>query len=145
MFFLNSCSLQQRFWESSDDSEEDGSNFPGTVPSTNSKGKQPAVRGVRKKEAPTPYSRNAKRGQKTISHGSSQHNEVEKRRRAHLAECYNKLKTVLPKSSAKASNVSVLKSAVDEIRALDKEQKQLIHKKEEQLRLRDQLQKKKVL
>jgi len=47
------------------------------------------------------------------------HNEVEKRRRAYLSSCYNTLRDVLPSiANSKASNVTVLRTAADEIQLL---------------------------
>lgn len=58
--------------------------------------------------------------------GPMQHNEVEKRRRAYLAACYVELKTILPSiADSKASNVSILRTAVEQIQHLDDTQRQL--------------------
>ena len=49
--------------------------------------------------------------------GAAQHNEVEKRRRAYLSHCYTALKEAVPGlENSKASNVTVLRGAVDEIK-----------------------------
>lgn len=60
------------------------------------------------------------------SGGSSLHNEVEKRRRAHLAQCYSHLRDVLPLApGSKTSNVVVLRSATEYIKELEKEEADL--------------------
>jgi len=52
------------------------------------------------------------------------HNEVEKRRRAYLSSCYNTLRDTLPSiAGSKASNVTVLRTAADEIAALVAEER----------------------
>lgn len=55
------------------------------------------------------------------------HNSVEKRRRAYLAECYSKLKTVMPSMrQSKISNALVLQGAADYIMALQTEERLLL-------------------
>mmetsp|Transcript_21672 Transcript_21672/g.64698 ORF Transcript_21672/g.64698 Transcript_21672/m.64698 type:complete len:201 (+) Transcript_21672:171-773(+) len=54
-------------------------------------------------DSPKPYARNPET-----------HNEVEKRRRAYLTQCYVELQSVVPSiADCKASNVTVLRSAAD--------------------------------
>lgn len=68
------------------------------------------------------------------------HNEVEKRRRAYLTNCYNDLHNILPMiSGTKASNATVLRSAVDHIKALEIEHKLILAAKNEQLLLRQRI------
>lgn len=72
---------------------------------------------------------------------------MEKRRRAYLTQCYNELhKTVPTIAGTKASNVVVLQSAADYIKSLEDEEQTLItakadlmRRREEQMRYRDQL------
>eukprot|EP00040_Diaphanoeca_grandis_P005242 m.31966 g.31966 ORF g.31966 m.31966 type:complete len:364 (-) comp16562_c0_seq1:463-1554(-) len=62
------------------------------------------------------------------------HNEVEKRRRAYLTACYNDLHNILPTiSGTKASNATVLRSAVEHIKALKAEDKVYVAAKKELL------------
>lgn len=69
------------------------------------------------------------------------HNEVEKKRRAYLAECYAQLRDVLPGiAGTKASNVTVLRTASAQITALQEEERALLHAHAEQIRLRSVLQ-----
>lgn len=68
------------------------------------------------------------------------HNEVEKKRRAYLAECYAQLRDVLPGiAGTKASNVTVLRTASAQIAALKEEERALLHAHAEQMRLRSVL------
>ena len=72
--------------------------------------------------------------------GAAMHNEVEKRRRAYLSHCYSALKLAVPGlEKSKASNVTVLRSAVDEIKKLEETGRQLEAAKAEQYRLRESL------
>jgi len=72
--------------------------------------------------------------------GAAMHNEVEKRRRAYLSHCYSALKLAVPGlEKSKASNVTVLRSAVDEIKKLEETGRQLEAAKAEQYRLRETL------
>jgi len=65
--------------------------------------------------------------------GAAQHNEVEKRRRAYLAHCYSALKLAVPGlEKSKASNVTVLRAAVDEIKRLEETGRKLEAAKAEQ-------------
>lgn len=65
------------------------------------------------------------------------HNEIEKKRRAYLTECYGQLRDTLPGiAGTKASNVTVLRTAAAQIAALQEEERALLHAHAEQLRLR---------
>lgn len=65
------------------------------------------------------------------------HNEVEKKRRAYLSECYTQLRDVLPGiAGTKASNVTVLRTAAAQVAALQEEERALLHAHAEQMRLR---------
>eukprot|EP00041_Stephanoeca_diplocostata_P018684 m.393636 g.393636 ORF g.393636 m.393636 type:complete len:319 (-) comp21087_c1_seq33:214-1170(-) len=78
---------------------------------------------------------------------SNAHNEVEKRRRAFLTQCYNELHREVPSiAGTKASNVVVLQSASEHIKDLEETERALVAAKadlmrhrEEQLRYRDEL------
>lgn len=60
------------------------------------------------------------------SRGPMQHNEVEKRRRAYLAACYIELKGMLPAiASSKASNVCILRTAIEQIQGLEADEREL--------------------
>lgn len=71
---------------------------------------------------------------------AEQHNEVEKRRRAYLSHCYTALKVAVPGlATSKASNVTVLRSAVAEIKQLEERGRALEAAKAEQAKLRQTL------
>lgn len=72
--------------------------------------------------------------------GANAHNEVEKRRRAYLTACYTELHTILPQiSGTKASNATVLRSATEHIKALEREEKMLLAAKKRELRKRQEI------
>lgn len=84
------------------------------------------------------------RTRKAPSRGSpsniNAHNEVEKRRRAFLTRCYNELHHILPTiAGTKASNATVLRTATDHIKALEREEKMLLAAKRQQLQIREQI------
>lgn len=84
------------------------------------------------------------RTRKATSRGSpaniNAHNEVEKRRRAFLTRCYNELHHILPTiAGTKASNATVLRTATDHIKALEREEKMLLAAKRQQLQIREQI------
>lgn len=75
------------------------------------------------------------------SHNSTQypesHNEVEKRRRAYLLQCYHGLQKEVPSiANSKASNVTVLRCAAQHIRDLQEEESRLVSMKERELQRR---------
>lgn len=88
-----------------------------------------------------PVSRsNVRPGTSRGSSSNSAHNEVEKRRRAYLTQCYNQLHKILPQiAGAKASNATVLRSATDHIKALEREEKMLLAAKNRQLKIRQEI------
>jgi hypothetical protein len=72
--------------------------------------------------------------------GAANHNEVEKRRRAYLSHCYTALKEAVPGlENSKASNVTVLRGAVDEIKKLEDLSNSLEAARAQQYALRKQL------
>lgn len=69
-----------------------------------------------------------------------QHNEVEKRRRAHLAARYLELKAAIPEIvDTKISNAMILRAAAEEIRKLEAAERELMEQKLERERLRREL------
>lgn len=78
---------------------------------------------------------------KTATSGSNNaHNEVEKRRRAYLTQCYTELHNILPNiAGSKASNATVLRTATDHIKVLEHEAKALNEALREQRARRQQL------
>lgn len=82
----------------------------------------------------------ARQGPRKAGRGPLQHNEVEKRRRAYLAACYVELKAMLPTiANSKASNVSILRTAVDKIQALEAQEHLLDSERAALYRQREQL------
>mmetsp|Transcript_21673 Transcript_21673/g.64706 ORF Transcript_21673/g.64706 Transcript_21673/m.64706 type:complete len:314 (+) Transcript_21673:171-1112(+) len=80
-------------------------------------------------DSPKPYARNPET-----------HNEVEKRRRAYLTQCYVELQSVVPSiADCKASNVTVLRSAADYVQKLRADQQRLVEGKKRELQRRTQL------
>jgi len=66
------------------------------------------------------------------SRSTNAHNEVEKRRRAYLTACYNDLHGILPTiAGTKASNATVLRSAVEHIKELELQDRKFILAKKE--------------
>eukprot|EP00038_Savillea_parva_P030975 m.81984 g.81984 ORF g.81984 m.81984 type:complete len:277 (-) comp9434_c2_seq1:632-1462(-) len=74
---------------------------------------------------------------KSYTRCSETHNEVEKRRRAYLTQCYTRLQCAVPAiADCKASNVTVLRSAAEYILQLQHDEQRLIDTKERELRRR---------
>lgn len=72
--------------------------------------------------------------------GNVAHNEVEKRRRAFLTSCYHRLHQALPTiSGTKASNATVLRTAVEHIKTLETEGKVLELEKKQLLEARNRI------
>jgi len=75
-----------------------------------------------------------------LGRGPLQHNEVEKRRRAYLSSCYIELKALLPSiSEIKASNVAILRTAVEQIKELESTERNLCEERDALYRQRKQL------
>lgn len=115
--------------DSSDDfvvpQQSDSSDHDDAPSYPSGKGKLKSKHHHTRKSTKRPYSKPS-----PSPRGPAQHNEVEKRRRAHLANCYIQLKTELPSIAAtKASNVVILRTAFDQIKELEKEHSQLMTEK----------------
>lgn len=75
---------------------------------------------------PQPRKPTTGRSSNPSSGSNSAHNEVEKRRRAYLTQCYTELHNILPNiAGSKASNATVLRTATDHIKVLELEAKNL--------------------